>query len=186
LRCRLLVNGEAVYVGGERRRAAFWVELLTALGEAARTSQAGRERSPAPARPPGTLLVAALEMSPHGPDGEPLTVEFLHDPTWEQIERSIRELDRHRHPLVRLWAGAPEKSPALEIVGGNGTYALREPDGEWVYYDPSGSDTEVEIQTSGEGYRCPAFYVCADVERALQIARQFCETGFVGDAPALA
>ena len=103
--------------------------------------------------------------------------QFVHDPTWEQIEQAIRALDGHAQPLVRLWAGEPEQSPGLEVIGGNGKYALREVDEGWVYYDPTHGEEEVVVQTSGEGHRCPAFFVCTDVGQVMEIARRFCETG---------
>ena len=64
----------------------------------------------------------------------------------------------------------------MEIIGGNGKYALREVDDGWAYHDPVGGEEEVDVQTSGEGYRCPASSVCTDLARVLQIARRFCET----------
>lgn len=43
LQTQLLVNGKAVYRGRHRLRRAFWIELLTALAEAARQVQAGKD-----------------------------------------------------------------------------------------------------------------------------------------------
>ncbi len=68
---------------------------------------------------------AVLEMFAHTADGASLDVELFAAPSWEQVERGIRGLDGHAHPLVRLWAGQPLAAPGLEIIGG-GKYALRE------------------------------------------------------------
>jgi hypothetical protein len=125
--------------------------------------------------------VPVLEMLPHSAEGVLLAAEVVHAPSWEQVARCIRGLDGHTHPLVRLWAGQPREAPGLEIIGGGGKYALREvADDGWVYYDPNGAAEEVELQTSGAGHRCAGYYVCTDVERVLQIVRQFFESASVG------
>ena len=201
---RLVVNGEVVYEVRADIHPDFWIDLLTALGEAARQ---GEERAragatpeaPAPTgitRPVGLLTdspgdgragragrqgVTALEMLPHSAEGVPLAGELVDAPSWEQVECGIRGLDGHTHPLVRLWAGQPRDGPGLEIIGGCGKYALREVGDGWVYYDPNGADEEVEVQTSGAGHRCAGYYVCTDVERVLRIARRFFESGSAAD-----
>ena len=115
---RLLVNGEVVYQGREDIHPDFWIDLLTALGEAARK---GEERSLAGATRPGGLLTAsswdvwleparrrgvtALEMLPHSAAGVPLAGQFVDAPSWEHVERSIRGLDGHTQPRVRRGRG---------------------------------------------------------------------------------
>jgi hypothetical protein len=201
---RLLVNGEVVYEGRADIHPDFWVDLLTALGDAARQGEERARAGPAPeaSAPQGITRqvglrtdsprdvragrarrqgVTALEMLPHSAEGVPLAGEPVDAPSWEQVERSIRGLDGHTQPLVRLWAGQPRKAPGLEIIGGGGKYALREVGGGWVYYDPNGADEEVEVQTSGAGHRCAGYYVCTDMERVLRIARRFFESGSAGD-----
>jgi hypothetical protein len=93
-----------------------------------------------------------------------------------EIEQCLGDLDSCGRPWVRLWSGEPEDSSALEILGGNGRYVLRESDG-WTYYDPAGGEEEIEILPGDPGSRCPAYYVCRDLTQVLQIARQFGETG---------
>jgi hypothetical protein len=201
---RLLVNGEVVYGGRADIHPDFWVALLTALGDAARQGEERAEAGAAPEAPapqgitrhvglftdsprdvwagrPGRQGVTALEILPHSAEGAPLTGEWVDAPSWEQVECSIRGLDGHAHPLVRLWAGQPREAPGLEIIGGGGKYALREVGSGWVYYDPNGADEEVEVQTSGAGHRRAGYYVCTDVERVLRIARRFFESGSAGD-----
>ncbi len=181
----------------------IWIDLLTALGEAARELKEGTPQpAPAAPNPQGITLhvgprtdfrqaiwtgparrhgLTALQLHPHSVEGIPLVGELLDAPAWELVERSIRGLDGHSHPRVRLWAGPPGEPPGLDIIGGNGKYALREVGNGWVYYDPNGTDEEVKVQTSGAGHRCAAYYVCTDVERVLRIARRFFESGSAGD-----
>jgi hypothetical protein len=205
---RLVVNGRVVYSDPENFDSAFWIRVLKALARMAREpAESGPVESepvaqtPAPEEftrhvglfagsPPvaGVVVprsrgVAVVETIPHSPEGEPAAPDYLYDPTWEQIEQSIRGLNQRTHPLIRLWTGEPEESRGLEIIGGNGKYALRDVDDGWVYHDPAGGEEEVEVQTSGEGYPCPASSVCTDLTQVLQIARRFYETGAFGDSP---
>jgi hypothetical protein len=171
LQTRLLVNGKAVYCGRNRLRGAFWTELLTALAEAARQAQVGEgdgRRKPS---------VVVLETTLRSHENESVEVRNIRNPSWRDLEQSIRDLDQQSHPSLRIWAGEVEQAPALDILGGSGKYSLRELGDNWVYYDPNGGEDEVEVCVSGAGYRCPAFYVCTDLDRVLEIARHFVETG---------
>jgi hypothetical protein len=173
LQHRLVVNGKTV-CAGTNLRAAFWIELLTALAEAAREVQ-----SPSPrgieSRAAPTLIVLEVSLCPRA--GQPIDLRRVRDPVWQQIEQSIRDLDQDSYPWVRLWAGEPDQGRALEILGGNGTYALRELGDGWVYYDPSRDEEEIEVCTGTASYRCPAFYVCNDLGRVLKIVHHYFVTG---------
>jgi hypothetical protein len=201
---RLVVNGKSVFVGRPGIDPNFWVDLLTTFGETARWGGVPCEGGPAPTMPGSSGIirpvglptdpswavwagparrpgVTALETLPHSAEGVPLAAESIDAPSWEQVERSIRGLDGHAHPLVRLWTGKPREPHGLEIIGGNGKYALREVGDGWVYYDPNGAEEEVAVQTSGAGHRCAGYYVCTDVEHVLRIARRYYETGRAGE-----
>lgn len=168
LQYRLLVNGDVVHAGTNNLRADFWIELLTTLAAEARAARVPFGDG-VDARP----RIPVLETSLY-PPGEPAEVRHLRDPSWREVEQSIRALDGEHRPSVRLCAG---EGLALDILGGHGTYALREPGDGWVYYDPSQGEEEVEVCTGAAGYRCPAFYVCTDLNRVLEIARHFLEAG---------
>jgi hypothetical protein len=171
LQNRLRVNGKTVYSTGNPLRSAFWFELLTELAEAARQVQLVEEEE-AP-KPSIVVLETALRIR----EDESLTMRQLRNPSWHDIERSIRALDQSSYPALRIWAGEVEQAPALEILGGNGKYVLRELGDGWVYYDPGGSEQEVEVCVGPLGCRAPAFYVCTDLQRVLEIARRYAETG---------
>ena len=191
---RFIVNGKVVYRKAGFRTPAFWVELLIDLGEAARRvrlpvleleshsastdvflpgaqpltrTEVFRPDSP---RPPRSVVLATVHSAG---EGQPPDVRRFSDPTAEQIEQAIRDLDARDRPSLRLSAGEGEGA-VLEIRGGNGKYTLRQPGDGWVYYDPSANEEEIEVC---EGHRCPAFYVCTELPTVLRIARHFVETG---------
>jgi hypothetical protein len=122
------------------------------------------------------MKVVLLETSLYSRNGQSLGLRQIPYPSWEQIEQSIRALDQYCHPLVRLRLSNVEDTPALDIVGGNGKYALMALGDNWLYDDPDQGDAEVAVWTSDQGYRCPASNVCFDVQRVLRIAKQFCES----------
>ncbi len=171
LQYRLLVNGKIVYAGPTRLRGDFWIELLTELAEAAR--QAADSSGDIKAAP----SIVVVEIARSRQEGEPIEFQQIRNPSWPQIEQSIRDLDQNSHPSLRIWAGEVEQAPALDILGGNGKYVLRELGDGWIYYDPSQSEEEIEVCTGLPGHRAPAFYVCTDLDRVLEIARHYFETG---------
>lgn len=168
LQNRLLVNGKTVYATGTRLRSEFWLELLTELAEAARQMEIA-ESSEAQ-RPSVVVLETALRVG----EDEAVELRQIRSPSRQDLERNIRALDQDSHPTLRIWAGEAEQAPALEILGGNGRYVLRERGDGWVFYDPSAGEEEVEVCT---GHRAPAYYVCTDLQRVLEIAHHYVETG---------
>ncbi len=170
---RLRVNGQTVYATGNRVRAQFWVELLLTLAEAAREAKAAPPSIRVNAPPRSVVLEIAVYRGGEQPD----EIRRYRNAAWEQIEQGIRELDGDMLPSLRIWRGQPNEGTALDVLGGNGKYVLREVGDGWVYYDPNQEDEEVEVFRSGQGYRCPAFYVCTDLDRVLNIVRLFIDRG---------
>lgn len=171
LQNRLLVNGKTVYSTGNRFLVGFWIELLTELAELAQQPQVVEDDIPQ--KPSVVILETALQIG----EGGAAHMRPLRNPSWHDIERSIRALDQSSHPSLRIWAGEVEQAPALEILGGNGKYVLRELGDGWTYYDPSAGEEEVEVCTGIPGHRAAAYYVCTDLQRVLAIARHYIETG---------
>jgi hypothetical protein len=122
--------------------------------------------------------VAVLETMPYSPAGLPLGGGVFPNPTWEQVETSIRTQDRITHPLTRLRLDPDQEEPALDILGGNGRFVLMELGGKWQYYDPSAAgDEELPVWTSDQGYQALPCDICFDIERVVRIARRFFDTG---------
>lgn len=161
----LSVNGHVVYQGTNSLRHVFWMDVLPELARAMR--EAGIE----------ALHVGALEVGANDPDGRPGEPALVIHPTWADIQQRLRALDGAARPSVRLWAGGVGQGSALDVLGGSGTYVLREVGGGWVYYDPEAGEEEVVVCTGDPGYRTPAYHVCRDLDRVLLIARSFAEIG---------
>lgn len=49
--------------------------------------------------------------------------------------------------------------------------------GDWQYEEPEGSDREVRLWDSDQGYFCREKNVLTDIEKVLRITRAFFETG---------
>ncbi len=168
---RLCVNDKVIYSTGNRLRFEFWIELLSALAdEAWHIEEASGEGHTEP-------KTVVLEITRYPTDRRATEVSQIRDPSWGQIERSIRNLDRDALPSLRLWAGEVEQAPALDVIGGKGQYVLRELGDGWIYYDPSQGEEEIEVSQSIPGHCYPAYYVCGDLQRVLQIVRHYYEAG---------
>lgn len=169
LQYRLCVNDKVVFASNKRLNTKFWQDVLMELAAAAREQEA-KATEARRAGPRITVLETTQRSRSAQTDDMTLRRRF----SWRDIDQSIRDLDGEDRTSVRLWVSEPEVRPVLEILGGNGRYALRElPDG-WVYYDADADDREIYVTNT---HRFPAFYVCKDLEQVLRIARHFYETG---------
>lgn len=174
LQNRLLVNGEVVYSTGNPLRSGFWIELLMALAAATRQGPSAPSHR---MRTSDTPKEICLEITLCRGIEQTVEVRQHRNASWEQIALSIRDLDQDVRPSVRLWRGEPAQGRALDILGGNGKYVLREPGDGWIFYDPNQEGEEVEVCVSGQGHRCPAFYVCFDLQKVFEIVRGFIDMG---------
>jgi hypothetical protein len=113
----------------------------------------------------------------------PWRSEIIADPTWEQIEKSIRRLDRCFFPILSLYLKANPRDgdlPDLDLIGGDGEYAIVSypaVDRKLTYSDPSRSSENVDIWVSDQGASMPKNELCPDLDRTLAIARHYCATG---------
>src|SRR4051812_5586680 len=111
-------------------------------------------------------------------DGRPWDVETVGDPTWNDVEAAIRRMDNFCFPIVELKLTADEDSPTdFDVVGGAGRWALHNIMGRWKYTDLAGSNDEVRLWDSDQGYYCQERNVLTDVEKLLRIVRAYYETG---------
>lgn len=108
--------------------------------------------------------------------------EFTATPGWDDVVAAIRRMDDHYYPIVQLncteW---DDDEKIFNVVGGYGGFALFQQMGDWQYSDPAGSDDEVRLWTSDQGYFCAQRNILTDVDKVLRIAKAYYETGsYVG------
>ena len=106
----------------------------------------------------------------------------LANPSWDQVETSIRRLDQFKLPFVWLllgeaddW-GAMEKEGYLNIIGGNGIYSVDGPtpfDGRRRLSVPKHRRESVDVWLSDQGFSTEEVFVCYELETILRIAKHF-------------
>ena len=105
--------------------------------------------------------------------------EVLRDPAWADVEAAVRRMENFSFPCVELNTSDDYPSPdMLVVVGGEGRWALAQNTiGGWAYEDPAGSDEEVRLWESDQGYFCEAKNIVTDIEKVLRIVRAYYDTG---------
>ncbi|AGZ39043.1 hypothetical protein AFR_03770 [Actinoplanes friuliensis DSM 7358] len=99
-------------------------------------------------------------------------------PSWPDVVTAIERMDDFCYPIVQLNCTADEEDETIfNVIGGDGSYALFHQMGEWEYTDPNGSDEEVRLWQSDQGYFCKRRNVLTDLDEVLRLTRIFYETG---------
>jgi hypothetical protein len=107
------------------------------------------------------------------------------NPTWEEIESAVRQLDRNRFPLVVLhFDDYRHGDPAryyLSVGGGRGLFLVEfgSPGEYLMCVDPDQPQTDEQAAfiESGQQSWWPRRDMLDDVEFVLQVARRVAETG---------
>jgi hypothetical protein len=113
--------------------------------------------------------------------------EQLPMPTWPQIEEAIRRLDKFHYPFLSLWPMLDQSLHELtderewfNIIGGKGEYWFAATiGGQWEnrFMNAAGSNLQVELWTSDQGFAAPEKEVCRDIDLVLRAARFYAEYG---------
>ena len=111
-------------------------------------------------------------------DGRHWDTEQTDSPSWESVEAAVRRMDNYCFPIVELnRAESDEDQNMFNICGGAGRWALFHIMGDWQYENPAGSEDEVRLWDSDQGYYCKEKNVLTDVEKVLRITKAFYDTG---------
>ena len=73
------------------------------------------------------MLANKLEVTVYPNAGRSWHTEAINQPTWEQIENAIRDLDRAEHPFLQLYLPDGEGESGLswlDVIGGAGEYGI--------------------------------------------------------------
>ena len=111
-------------------------------------------------------------------DGRHWDAEQIDSPSWADVEFAIRRMDNYCFPIVELKTTDDEEDENIfNICGGDGRWALFHMMGAWQYTQPGGSNKEVRLWESDQGYYCREKNVLTDIEKVLHIVKAFYETG---------
>ena len=118
----------------------------------------------------------------YSPDRRTSDAEIVASPSWNAIREAISRMDDDGFPIVVLSTQectstdeAFEDDDSLHLIGGNERFALFQCSGPWRYRNPKGSDAEVRLWQSDQGYFCTEANL-ANLDLALHIAKAFYET----------
>ena len=128
------------------------------------------------------MPVRLLDVTIYESSSGPWRAERTLDPAWGDVESAVRRLDGDRFPSIGLFLdqeATADEVPDFELLGGKVGCVLtaRPGHGEFYYRDDSAPRQEVEVWVSDEGFSCPQFMVCPDIEGVLAATRCFFETG---------
>jgi hypothetical protein len=117
----------------------------------------------------------------------PWDAESTANPRWDEVVAAIRRMDDHFYPIVQLNCGEHDDDETIfNVIGGNGRFALFHMMGDWQYSDANGSDEEVRLWTSDQGYFCAQRNILTDMDKVLRIVKVYYETGSYADLDAVA
>jgi hypothetical protein len=115
-------------------------------------------------------------------DGRHWDTEKIISPAWPDIEYAIRRMDNYCYPIVQLNTTDDEEDENIfNICGGAGRWALFHMMGEWQYEEPGGSEEDVRLWDSDQGYHCRRKNILADIAKVLRVVKSFYETGSYDD-----
>jgi len=98
------------------------------------------------------------------------------NPTWEQVETSIRALNHYCLPFMFIGLSEVEgNDDYLSVLGGPNGYSIDTP-GK-TYFDPTKTGGEIAVWTSDQGYYPKEQNVTYDIALVLKVARYFAEHG---------
>ena len=125
--------------------------------------------------------ICVLEVIRYPPDSEWKSTE-IDNPRWEDIEESVRQLDRDEWPFLFLHTSSPVEGEMPEnglcIMGGRGEYSVYltdEAGTEIRFEDTSRDDEPIQVWESDQGSIRPRNRLCNDVDIVLAIAKFFSE-----------
>lgn len=118
----------------------------------------------------------------HYPPHKPWHCVEISSPSWDDVSAAIRKMDDNEYPIVELsWSDVDtcgEDEDSFHIVGGSAPgFAMSNFSGDWRFEDPNGSNEDVRLWQSDQGYFCKRKNIVADVEAALKIVKVYFETG---------
>ena len=126
------------------------------------------------------MPIDAIHVTRYPRDGGHYTTETIVQPTWDVVERELRSMHNWEKPI--LWLHQDREvgdSNCMAVNGGCGIYHLQiaDEEGNWEQaVDPNGSDEEVEVWLSDQGFATEGKFTWP-VEQAVDLVRWYYERG---------
>ena len=108
-----------------------------------------------------------------------LPPEIVDLPSWSQVQAAIRRMENFCFPIVTLAFDSSEKD-GLVFVGGPRRFAITRVDGSWMFERAGGTDREVRLWASDQGYYCRDRNIASSKRTVLAIAKALYDTGDFG------
>ena len=131
-----------------------------------------------------TSKIKSMTIIQYYKDDRPWDANLVKNPTWQEVQSAIRQMDNDSLPIVLLsllefddGADVFNDMNAFNIIGAANKCALFHMEHDWRYEDPDGDTTEVRLWESDQGYYCQERHVLRDVEKALRIVKTYYESG---------
>ena len=126
--------------------------------------------------------VGTLEIIQYETSNGPWKAIRTSSPPWPAIESAVKQMDGDLFPIVNLFVdveAASDAVPDFELLGGRvGYFIMARLEGTTLYYrDEHASSEELDVWISDQGFSCPRFMVCPDLEKVLAATRHFFARG---------
>jgi hypothetical protein len=118
----------------------------------------------------------------HYPPRQPWRCVEVRSPKWEEVSAAIRKMDDDEYPIVQLsWKNVDScfsDEESFNVIGGGASgFALFEMIPGWKFDNPDGSDEDVRLWQSDQGYFCKRRNIIVDIDEILKLTRVYFETG---------
>ncbi len=128
------------------------------------------------------MHVKILQITVYEDDGWGAYSANISEPDWVDIEYAIRSLNRFTHPFIWMYRSKDVNNstlPDFEVIGGDGVFAMqgRQNDSSVMYFNPTGTEEQVEIWTSDQGADLSDKNICREIGVVLEAARYLFEHG---------
>jgi len=126
------------------------------------------------------MFINLMQITVYETDGWTNRTEQVQNPTWEQIDHSIRRLDKFRYPFVLLYRDTQvEESdqPDFCVMGGGRDSVVSGMDRRICFRGQDPEIESIEVWTSDQGSSELPDFVCHEIEIVLKATRYFFERG---------
>jgi hypothetical protein len=128
------------------------------------------------------MKIHLLEVTIYQDNGLTWRTKRIRNPSWDEVEATIRRLDGFYYPFVSLYQNADVKEfalPNFKVTGGESEFALTYCSNGTAarYFDATRGDYRIDIWRSDQGAAPKAKNCCSSLDIVLHAVQYFCEHG---------